>query len=31
MVTEADVDEFVDELSKELKLSIKKGKRVRIE
>ena len=29
--TEADVDEFVNELSKELKSSIKKGKRVRIE
>ena len=29
--SEADVDEFVDELSKELKQSIKEGKRIRIE
>ena len=29
--TEADVDEFVDELGKELKQSIKEGKRLRIE
>ena len=29
--TEADVDEFVDDLGKELKQSIKEGKRLRIE